>query len=164
MEAFRRYLRRYLSSLDMSSFSLDESDREKLFAEIFELYFGARAIWMDKRIIQDRIDSTGSTDPESSDWSKRAHSPLVWWSTGWIETPTEHLKSVAAEELVEFAFRTLFVSPTATATERTFNLKNRIHTKQRANLSKERVRKILFCQWDSRVLRSAAERDEIDMK
>ena len=88
----------------------------------------------------------------------------MWLATGLIFKPSHPLSRKAAEKLVEFAIRTLSVSPTATATERTFSLENRIHTNQRASLSKARVQKLLFCKWNFRVMRRSVQRDSINIK
>ena len=78
--------------------------------------------------------------------SRRTRNTISWWAYPSISKPRDPFERKAKEELIDFARSTLSVNPTATATELTFSLENRVHGRSRASLDTERVKKILFCQ------------------
>lgn len=122
------------------------------------LYTTARAVWSRRGLLKSQSNISAEEKAEAN-W-KEPSSAIGWWGSAGVRSPSDDEGKRALKELVEFDQRTLAVSPTATATERSFSHEKRIHSLQRANLAPERVRKLLFCQWNSRVLQDGADKDE----
>ena len=88
----------------------------------------------------------------SRTWAK-----LVGGGQGPCQFPKTRRESKLERKCVSLP--TLAARPTATAT-RSFGHEKRIHSLQRANLLLDGVRKMVFCQWNSRVLRGGADKNE----
>ena len=126
------------------------------------LYSEVRAAWIRRGIMRSR--SNGSVEEKAEAKRTENSRAMAWYRSGGIKVPEDPEGKSALKELNEFPYRTLAVSPTAAATERSFSYEKRIHTLQRCNLAPERVRKLLSCQWNARVLRDLAHNDEAGMK
>ena len=70
--------------------------------------------------------------------------PLEWWKGG----------NAKSRVLTDFAIRTLNVSPTAMAVDRSFSAQKRIHTPLRNRLGQEKVNSLMFCRMNLLLLKS----------
>ena len=156
--ALRRHLAHYFKGTEVETFGRTMDD---FIDEVVNRYNDVRSSWIDRNIMRVPKDSASG---KSASQAKRAmENPTTFWTDGKIRFPDDAFERKALEELIEFACRTLCVSPTATATERTFSISGRIHTHQRSSLSPEKVEKLLFSQWNGRVIQRSTERDMFDM-
>ena len=69
--------------------------------------------------------------------------PLIWWK----------FARVAEPDLAAFAAGTLLSSPTFCVVEKSFSAQKRIHPKESNRLSREKLQKLLFCQWNLKLKR-----------
>ena len=142
---FRSYLMRYCAGAvelaDETSDGEDSRSRalrsQDLRGIILEQYMRISGEWNDEK------DDAGN-DEVFKEFRKM---PLVYW------------KSLAFrhefEELREFAMRTLSVSPSSCAAERSFSMQGRIRTKARNRLDTEKVKKLAFSHWNMKLLGDA---------
>lgn len=80
--------------------------------------------------------------------------PIMAWMT--------YGKKEMYPELFECAVRTLSISPSSCAAERSFSMQERIRTKSRNRLHSEKVKKLAFAHWNMR-LRAEQGLDAADM-
>lgn len=140
MAALRRQLGRYFAGV-----SLEPDELELTVRTIVFRYFDVRDLWKKRKLY--RSDWLHSTERGRQSFTE---SPIGWWLSGDIPSYRDpHLQS-ATRELVEFAVRTLSVSPTACAAERSFSLQARMHSKERASLSQSTVQKLVYSHWNQR--------------
>lgn len=76
--------------------------------------------------------------------------PLIWCK----------FAGVAEPDLAEFAAGTLSSSPTFCAVEKSFSAQKRIHAKENNRLTREKLQKILFSQWNLKLKRKLDDFDK----
>ena len=159
MTVFRRHMDKYFQGVDLG---MDNRATWRFTERMIHLYLEARSIWAERGIL--RSQSRPSAQEQAHANKVANVSAISLWRTGALPIPQDKEGKEARKELCEISQRTLAVSPTATVTERSFRHEKRIHSLQRAILLPDGVRKMLFCQWNCRVLRDGADKNEADLR
>ena len=144
--ALRRHITSFLAGGSVNTMGLSIT---RFVDFMMSEYEEIRCAWRDEQLLNPDLTSTGHT----GEMRKRYRSnPLIHWISGRGSLHEDPIQRRAHEELRNYAKRVLCVSPTATATERSFSHLNRIHSQQRSRMQRETIETLMFCQWNERVL------------
>ena len=135
---FLKLIGNYLSG------SGSEDEQKEMKEKIFFQYKYARSLW---------DDDLEDPDMRCYMQATRLH-PQMWWSR--LRT------NPRCQDVFEFAMRILSASPSSCAVERTFSLQKRIRTEARNGMGTEKVRKLVYCHWNSRLM--DAELEEVGQR
>lgn len=129
---FRSFVAWYCAGgqTDSSEDSTSQDLRKKLLVQFVEL----SGVWTDLK------DDAGSNEI----FNDFEDMPLLYW--------TSYVDSAKYGELIEFAQRTLYVSPSPCAAERSFSMQDHIRTKHRNRLHTEKVKKLAFSHCNMKLL------------
>ena len=117
-----------------TSDSQDANDSDELCTKVLEQYAKLSAEWSDQK------DDANS----NKIFKSFAKMPLFYWKS--------LVGRVDLAELCEFALRTLSVSPSYCAAERSFSMQGRIRTSLRNRLRTDRVKKLALTHWNMKLL------------
>ena len=108
----------------------EDNDRAKdeFIVAMMDPYDEVHSSWIQKGYIRCESEDTTIAEavhnrnaiPDTN--TRRERSPISWWTSGLtLRGSDREYSRMAGKELIEYAARTLFVSPTAPATERAFS-------------------------------------------
>ena len=144
--SMRRHISCYLGGGDFHKLGVE---KKRFIDLMMSEYEDIRCSWNDENLLNFDMTSTGHSKEIRSRFRSN---PLMHWISGRCSALDEPLQQKAHMELRSYAKRILCVSPTETATERSFAHLNRLHTHQRSRMKRETIETLLFCQWNERVL------------